>query len=401
MTVQTAEAVSEPTFKMNEEQLKLIQDSLKTIQQTIQADLAKEAHTQRTKLDTLQSKLNKPNTHGLRPDTFDGKPASDAVAWLDAFNRIANLSNWSPELQLDAFPLYLKGVAQAWFLTLSDETKGDIAALKTAFKERFTTGPHDWLLGQQLTTRKQALDEPIDDYIADITRLCKRLKLSDAECFRYFTQGLNPQIQGYVTLARPKTLQEAESMARMKELVDKHQPKSDKRSALAQMQTVLSHLFTQLPTSTKTVASASTPSALEQRIDDVSKQIQQLQNQKFMASVSSPVAAYDQHGRFPHTQSNRFRPDQPNRQIEQLQRQVARLEDDLKRYQNPRRPDFSSYGRSFRTVEGNPVCNFCQRVGHTWRTCRQRNRDPPVPPRNPAQPLFSGTPRSTNSNLNG
>ena len=62
----TAEAVSKPTFKMNEEQLKLIQDSLKTIQQTIQADLAKEAHTQRTKLDTLQSKLNKPDTHGLR-----------------------------------------------------------------------------------------------------------------------------------------------------------------------------------------------------------------------------------------------------------------------------------------------------------------------------------------------
>ena len=51
---------------MNEEQLKLIQDSLKTIQQTIKADLAKEAHTQRTKLDTLQSKLNKPDTHGLR-----------------------------------------------------------------------------------------------------------------------------------------------------------------------------------------------------------------------------------------------------------------------------------------------------------------------------------------------
>ena len=62
----TAEAVSEPTFKMNEEQLKLIRDSLKTIQQTIQADLAKKAHTQRTKLDTLQSKLNKPDAHGLR-----------------------------------------------------------------------------------------------------------------------------------------------------------------------------------------------------------------------------------------------------------------------------------------------------------------------------------------------
>ena len=233
------EAVSETTVKMNEEQLKFLQGSLKSIQQTIQADLAKEAHTQRTKLDTLQSKLYKPDTHGLRPDTFDGKPASDAVAWLDAFNRIGKLSNWSPELQLDAFPLYLNGVAQAWFLTLSDETEGDIAAVKSACKERFTTGPHDWLLGQQLTTRKQALDERINDYFADITSLCKRLKLSDAECLRYFTQGLKPHVQGYVTLARPKTLQEAEYMARKKELVNKNQLKSDNQSALGQIQTVL------------------------------------------------------------------------------------------------------------------------------------------------------------------
>ena len=81
-----AEAVSEPTFKMNEEQLKLIRDSLKTIQQTIQADLAKEAHIQRTKLDTLQSKLNKPDTHGLR-----GKhtPSASSVLNPRQFQHIA------------------------------------------------------------------------------------------------------------------------------------------------------------------------------------------------------------------------------------------------------------------------------------------------------------------------
>ena len=39
----------------------------------------------------------------------------------------------------------------------------------------------------------------------------------------YFTQGLQPHIQSYVTLARPKTFQEAESLARMKELVANNQ----------------------------------------------------------------------------------------------------------------------------------------------------------------------------------
>jgi len=148
-----------------------------------------------------------------------------------------------------------------------------------------------------------------------------------------------------LTLARPKPLQEAESLARIEELVDTNQLKSDNQTALAQLQTVLSHLFTQLPTATRTVARASAPLALEQGIDDVSKQTQRLQkqNQKF-TSVSSPVAAYDQNSGFPRAQSHRYRLDQPNRQREQLQRQVGRLEGDLKRYQNPLCPDFSSYG---------------------------------------------------------
>ena len=47
------------------------------------------------------------------------------------------------------------------------------------------------------------------------------------------------------------------------------------------------------------------------------------------------------------------------RQTDQMQRQINRLESELRRNQNPRRPDFRSYGRSFRIVESDPVCSFC------------------------------------------
>ena len=153
-------------------------------------DIEKGSHTQHTKLDLMQAAFNKKSTaHGLKPDNFDGNLVADALAWLDNFSRIAKLSNWSGELQLNAFPLYLRGIAHAWFITLRDDTKGTLTALFDAFRARFASGPEDWILSQQLSGRKHAQGEPIDDYITDITRLCKRLKLSDAETVRYFIEG--------------------------------------------------------------------------------------------------------------------------------------------------------------------------------------------------------------------
>ena len=67
----------------------------------------------------MQAHFNtKPTAHGLQPDNFDGNPVADALAWLDNFCRIAKLNNWSEELQLNAFPLYLRGIAHARFITL-------------------------------------------------------------------------------------------------------------------------------------------------------------------------------------------------------------------------------------------------------------------------------------------
>ena len=130
----------------------------------------------------------------------------------------------------------MSGIAQAWFLSLREDQQKYLTQIHAAFKECFASGPQNWIISQQLATRKQVQDERIDDYIADVTRLCKRLKLSDADSMRYFIQGLQPHIQSYVTLARPKYFQEAESLARMKELVEINQNASDSRSILSQME---------------------------------------------------------------------------------------------------------------------------------------------------------------------
>ena len=185
----------------------------------------------------LETRLEKqPSTSGIKLEIFDGNPAVDALNWLDSFSRIASINDWTAENKLNALPLYLSGIAQAWFLSLREDQQKYLTQIHAAFKERFASGPQNWIISQQLATRKQVQGERIDDYIADVTRLCKRLKLSDADSMRYFIQGLQPHIQSYVTLARPKDFQEAESLARMKELVEINQNASDSRSILSQME---------------------------------------------------------------------------------------------------------------------------------------------------------------------
>ena len=149
---------------MNEEQKAEFRTLFGEMLKTLQQDMTKESFTQRTQLDTLQTTLtNKANTnaHGVKPDIFDGSPASDASAWLDSFQRIAKLNNWSDELQLNAFPLYR-------FLALPDETKASLASLTKSFTDRFASGPQDWILSQQLSARKYRPGEPLDDYIATL-----------------------------------------------------------------------------------------------------------------------------------------------------------------------------------------------------------------------------------------
>ena len=109
---------------------------------TIKSDLEKEAHKTSTLLDSLQNKIDqRANAHGLQPQTFDGNPVADVVVWLDNFRHIAKLNNWSDDLQLNAFPLYLQGIANAWFIALPATVSGDLNELFTAFQERFASGP--------------------------------------------------------------------------------------------------------------------------------------------------------------------------------------------------------------------------------------------------------------------
>ena len=187
------------------------------------------------------------------------------------------------------------------------------------------------------------------------------MKLSDEQSTRYFIDGLQPDLKDYVSLAQPTSFQQAETLARLKHTVNQQHGPNDSNSLVDKLHTVLTH------------------------ISDV---FDHSQGQ----SRSFPQRGWQ---------------GPQNRQFEQLQRQVVRLENDLRRNQNPRRPDFRSFGRSFCSTEGKQMaclrtrfhrskfrgtsrlphdarhfrtphtslrCNYCFRVGHSWRTCRVRKK---------------------------
>lgn len=414
---------SKPMTAMNDDQKEEFKQFFTNFMQSLRTDFEKESTTNRAQLDSLQTALKKKSsTQHLKPEVYDGNPVDDALAWLDTFQRISKLNNWTPELQLNAFPLYLKGVAQAWFLALPEDTTTNLPNLLAAFRERFASGPQDWILSQKLGARKQQKGETLDNYLADMTRLCKRLNLSDSESMRYFMEGLQRDLQEYVALARPKNLQEAINFARIKDAVNQRQGNSDSSSVLSQMQAMFTK-FLATPTPKPEVVAAATASNLsataanssttDKRIDDLSRQVKQIlklqqnqQTQQQQAATNYAVAAYDQPRGQARPPQERNWQGPPNRQVDQLQRQINRLENELRRYQNPRRPDFRSFGRSYRSTEGEPICSFCNRVGHTWRNCRERNRDPRLPTTNsngPTRATFSNYPgnRPSPSNLNG
>ena len=188
-----------------------------------------------------------------------------------------------------------------------------------------------------------------------------------------------------MSLGRPKNFQEAESLARMKDIVNRRQGVTNTRSILTEMQTMFAKFMEQPSSNSKMIAAAATApntSDVDKKLEELSNQLKQIQKQQLYQQqmhAGYAVAAYDQlQGTSLPFQSRNWQGEQ-NSQIDQLQRQVTRLENDLRRYQNPRQPDFRSFGRSYRSTEGDPICTYCNRVGHTWRVCWQRTRDPRLP----------------------
>ena len=299
----------------------------------------------------------------FKPRPFSGALHEDVNEWTAKFDRFAKFYNWGNAKKLGAMVLLFEGPALSWFQTLPEETTNNFPSLVDALKTRFGATNIDFILRQELYARKQGPVEPLACYTEDIIKRCQRLSISENELMNIFINGLNSELKSHVILNQPKSFSEAENLARLRDAVSK------------------SSGVNSLPVTGPTVQ--------DQRIKQLEGQV------NLLLSLTSERQHSTQQS--VHAISPGLIPQAPPichelSELQQVKTELIAALQDVKRnqvpqrqgqaYQNVRSPG-DPRGRNLRTTDGQPVCNFCQRIGHVARYCDERHNQ-----NNQHQPRF-------------
>ena len=101
----------------------------------------------------------------------------------------------------------------AWFQTLLDETRNSYNDLITALRQRFASPSIQFLQRQELNDQNKVT--------ANVIRRCNRLGINDTNRTNCFISDLNNELKPHVILNRPETFEDAESLARLKDAVNR------------------------------------------------------------------------------------------------------------------------------------------------------------------------------------
>ena len=306
-------------------------------------------------LTTLTQTLQQGQSQGssgysAKPPTFHGDGVQNIDQFLAAFNRHADFFSWSPEKRFRALPLSLVGHANIWFSSLSPDSYRSFDDLTRLLREQYNSPASLWLARQQLNQRKMAANETVANYSADIRRQCQLLRISKPEWIHLFIQGLRPDIRDHLVLQQPQSFEQAEQMATLKEAIS--QPTSSSPADQQLVQALLAHLQPKppAPAQTQQVAAFSTSFQDDTRSDEpvTMSSIRSLIQTELRRALAGNYSRADS------------RPSGTG-------------------YNGGR---FDNRNRNRRTPDGHPICNTCNRRGHTSYNCRslkQPQRDPRLP----------------------
>jgi hypothetical protein len=155
------------------------------------------------------------------------KDGDDPYDWLTNLYAAFTANNTPESRKLDLLPALLKGGANAWYHNnkRSIKTFGNISgpsqgrdAFTRLFIERFAGQENQFHWCQQLKNRKQGRNESVDSFTEDYLRLSKRADPRGHELglmkVNNYIGSLRDEIQMHVTMASPKTINEARNKAK-------------------------------------------------------------------------------------------------------------------------------------------------------------------------------------------
>ena len=131
-----------------------------------------------TKLAQLEAKFGKKSESGaststsslhIKPESFSATSGESWLAWLRKFKSIAALNKWSPELQCQILPAYLKGLAEQTFYSLTDEQTATWSAVELT--DRFHPKESRQVHISTLRAKLRRPDEDLHQLRCEISRL--------------------------------------------------------------------------------------------------------------------------------------------------------------------------------------------------------------------------------------
>lgn len=297
------------TRKMAEEQFQqMVKDSLKTLQDQLQ-QMTKNISGVTEEVCSMSGQVQG-NGSSYFKLSFSGHSSEDSRSFIEKFIAQSELSKWDLDRKLRAFRLALTDIAEIWYRELRPEIRGDWESLLKAYNDRFRNEDDKWILEGALHTRQQLPGENVESYSSAMRRLFSKLNKSDCERLSLYVHGLRPELKSFVMGKNPKTVEEADSAARLFECVGAvNHPK---------------------------------PAVTLEAISTIQETVKNLEKQIASMNVSKE---HQQSHQQPTWQSDRPRPWQSDRP----------------------RP-----WQSDRTTDGQPICTRCNGKGHTRQSCRRQ-----------------------------
>ena len=107
----------------------------------------------------------------IKPESFSATSSESWVVWIRKFKSIAALNKWSPELQCQILPAYLKGLAEQTYYSLTAEQTATWTAVERALTDRFHPKESRQVHISALRAKLRRPDEDLHQLRCDISRL--------------------------------------------------------------------------------------------------------------------------------------------------------------------------------------------------------------------------------------
>ena len=317
----------------------------------------------------------------LAPAAFRGDGSDSPIDWLQYFQRYVAFKQLPDAAALPLFALLMRGPANTWFTTLSDQVQNNYDQLLAAFHAKYDPTPTSlWKRASDFWNRDQKSAESVEVYVADMIKRATECHAADDMTRYAIIKGLRPEIRAYVLQQAPTSTSALLEAAKIAE--DTVAPPT--ASLTEEVLEAIRRLETRSTATVDDPRRSRSPSPASRRYGSTSRE-RRVHFQDQRMSYAAPTPAYQpsygapayspQHGHQPRNPS----PWQPSPYVTPASADVQRQRNHVRGAPNARggRLRAASSSSDRLTVCGNCGRNHpagaCAARGQICRSCNKRN----------------------------